>query len=177
MKKMRAGQKHTGPVTLLVSMGAITLIALIGVLLVWLGGGSADSLEEKWSGYDITLDENCRSGPLEGKASEEKVEYGFLHYRLNESPYFWNCDTAGTVYFQSDKGNQHFVRISYILDDGDEVYLSGMIPPDSHIREAALQKRLADGIYPGVCQIEVFDMDSLELLGTLEEPITIMVQN
>lgn len=178
---MKKGHRHTGPITLLVSAGAIVLFALIGILLVWLSGGQADSqagsLEEKWSGYDVILDENCRSGPLEGKASEKEVEYGWLHYRLNESPFFRDCDTAGTVYFQSDRGNQHFVRISYILDDGDEVYRSGMIPPDSHIREAKLQKRLADGIYPGICQIELFDMDSLERLGTLEEEITITVQN
>lgn len=176
-EKMRTGRKHTGPMTFVVSIGAIALFGLIGVLLVWLGGGPADSLAEKWSDYGITLDESCRSGTLDGKTvKEDTVEYGSLHYRLNETPYFPDCDTEGTVCFQSDKGNRHFVEISYILEDGDEVYHSEMIPPDSCIPKAKLQKRLADGIYPGVCRIELFDMDTLELLGALEDKITITVQ-
>ena len=174
---MRAGQKNTGPAPLLVSVGAIALFGLIGVLLVWLSGGPADDLEEKWSGYDIMIDQNCRPGPLDKKsAREDTAEYGSLHYLLNEAPFFPDCDTEGTVCFQSDKGNQHFVRIFYILDDGDEVYRSDMIPPDSHIQKAKLQKSLADGVYPGVCRIELFDMNTLESLGTLEEAIIITVQ-
>lgn len=44
-----------------------------------------------------------------------------------------------------------------------------MILPDSHIDRACLDKKLLAGNYDGVCQIELFDMDTLELLGTLEE--------
>ena len=51
-----------------------------------------------------------------------------------------------------------------------------MIPPDSHIDRACLDKKLLAGNYDGVCQIELFDMDTLELLGTLEEKITITIQ-
>ncbi|MCI9406081.1 MAG: hypothetical protein HFK04_04100 [Oscillospiraceae bacterium] len=174
---MRAGQKSTGPIPLLVSVGAIALFGFIGVLLVWMSGGPADTLEEKWSGYGITIDPNCRPGTLGGEAAkEDEVEYGSLHYLLNTAPFFPDCDTEGSICFQSNKGNRHFVRISYVLDDGDEVYRSDMLPPDSHIQKAKLQKRLADGVYPGVCRIALFDMDTLELLGTLEETITITVQ-
>ena len=45
-----------------------------------------------------------------------------------------------------------------------------------HIDRACLDKKLLAGNYDGVCQIELFDMDTLELLGTLEEKITITIQ-
>ena len=43
-------------------------------------------------------------------------------------------------------------------------------------RDTVRYKKLLAGNYDGVCQIELFDMDTLELLGTLEEKITITIQ-
>ena len=51
-----------------------------------------------------------------------------------------------------------------------------MIPPDSHIDRAGLDQQLSRGEEGGVCRIELFDMDSLEPIGILEENITITVQ-
>ncbi|MDD3193287.1 MAG: hypothetical protein PHE47_05460 [Oscillospiraceae bacterium] len=173
---MQRTRKRTERVTLLVSAGAIVLIGLVGILLVWLNGESVEDPLAQWAAYPVELDKNCVSGPLEGKAAPaDAVAYGSLRYQLNAAPWFLDCDAQGTVCFQNDVGNQHFVRISYVLDGGDEVYRSGMIPPDSHIKRAKLTAGLAAGVYEGVCRIELFDMDSLQVLGTLESDITITV--
>ncbi|MGN0625985.1 MAG: hypothetical protein ACI4I8_06925 [Oscillospiraceae bacterium] len=162
--------------TLLVSAGAMVLFGLAGMLLVWMSGNPTDALAEKWADYDIVLDKNCEDGPLEGESEDSGMEYGSLRYWLNEAPWFEDGKSKGTVCFQNDAGNQHFVQISYRLEDGEEVYRSGIIPPDSHISRAALSRALSPGEYDAVCQIELFDMDTLESLGTLAEKITITVQ-
>lgn len=172
---MRSRKKQNRWGTLLVSVGAMVLFGLVGVLLVWMSGNPADALTEKWADYDIVLDENCEDGPLEGESEDFGMEYGSLRYRLNETPWFADSESKGTVCFQNDAGNQHFVRISYRLEDGEEVYRSGIIPPDSHISRAALRQALSPGEYDAVCQIELFDMDTLESVGTLAEKITITV--
>ena len=154
-------KKQNSWITLSVSVGAIVLFGLASVLLVWISGNTGDAFSGKWDDYDVILDENCAPGALEGECDRTQVEYGSLRYRLNTAPWFG--------------GNQHFVRISYRLGD-EEVYRSEMIPPDSHIDRACLDKKLLAGNYDGVCQIELFDMDTLELLGTLEEKITITIQ-
>lgn len=84
--------------------------------------------------------------------------YGSLRYQLNAAPWFADCDAKGTVCFQNNRGNRHFVRISYQLDSGEKVYQSEMIPPDSHIHRAGLDQQLSRGEYGGVCRIELFDM-------------------
>ena len=172
---MRRRKKQNSWITLSVSVGAIVLFGLVSVLLVWISGNTGDAFSGKWDDYDVILDENCAPGALEGEFDRTQVEYGSLRDRLNTAPWFADSSTSGTVCFQNDGGNQHFVRISYRLGD-EEVYRSEMIPPDSHIDRACLDKKLLAGNYDGVCQIELFDMDTLELLGTLEEKITITIQ-
>ena len=172
---MRRRKKQNSWITLSVSVGAIVLFGLVSVFLVWISGNTGDAFSGKWDDYDVILDENCAPGALEGECDRTQVEYGSLRDRLNTAPWFADSSTSGTVCFQNDGGNQHFVRISYRLGD-EEVYRSEMIPPDSHIDRACLDKKLLAGNYDGVCQIELFDMDTLELLGTLEEKITITIQ-
>ena len=176
-QKMHTRKKRKGRMPLLVSAGSIMLFGVIGVLMAWMSGDATDDLAEKWADYGIVLDENCESGPLEQNMDDDTpMEYGSLRYQLNAAPWFADCDAKGTVCFQNNRGNRHFVRISYQLDSGEKVYQSEMIPPDSHIHRAGLDQQLSRGEYGGVCRIELFDMDSLEPIGILEENITITVQ-
>ena len=107
--------------TLLVSAGSIMLFGVIGVLMAWMSGDATDDLAEKWADYGIVLDENCESGPLEQNMDDDTpMEYGSLRYQLNAAPWFADCDAKGTVCFQNNRGNRHFVRISYQLDSGEK---------------------------------------------------------
>ena len=118
---MRRRKKQNSWITLSVSVGAIVLFGLVSVFLVWISGNTGDAFSGKWDDYDVILDENCAPGALEGECDRTQVEYGSLRYRLNTAPWFADSSTSGTVCFQNDGGNQHFVRISYRLGD-EEVY-------------------------------------------------------
>lgn len=169
--------KHNSRLTLLISAGAILVVSLIGVLLVRLSTKPGDISSSGWENKEAIMDENCADGPLDGfRADNQEVAYGSLRYRFNQEPWFADSHAAGTVCFQSEAGNKHFVKISYLLEDGSAAYQSQMIPPGSHIQTAKLSKSLEAGEYDAICRIELFDMDTLESIGALEEEIVLTIE-
>lgn len=173
---MKKTSKQNNWVTFWVSAGAMVLFGLAGFLLVFLAGNGAESPSQwEWAVLD-GIDADCKPGPLEGDwPDEDPTPYGTLRYQLNTAPWFSDCDAEGTVCFQNNQSNCHPVQISYVLENGEEVYRSGWVLPGSHIQTAQLSVRLAQGEYTGVCRIALFDPDSLQLLGELEEPIQITI--
>lgn len=88
-----------------------------------------------------------------------------------------NGDSEGNAMIGNPDTNTKSFVVSIILDDTkEEVYRSGLIPPNSYIDTIKLTKSLAKGKYPATAFYEVYN-DAGEMTGKTGINLTITVLN
>ena len=166
-------QRQSEKRAFLISAAVISAVVLLGILALLLVKETPP--DPRWSGYSVTVDPLCEVGPLPEQTDDPSpVAEGSARYRMNRAVWYPSPRQEGTVLFQSDSGNGHLLKISYWVGERC-VYESRFIPPGSHIARAKLNESLLAGQYEAVCRIELFDRQTAQSIGFLQEPITVTV--
>lgn len=102
-------------------------------------------------------------------------EFSFL---INSAPKFENGAAEGDLQIENPIQNLYLMAVELALNDtGEVVFRSGYLKPNQVIETAALDEPLAKGEYAATAYICAVDFVSYDLLGILEQPVTITVQN
>lgn len=108
-------------------------------------------------------------------AGFKEFKPGVFYYRLSGRPYFEDGKALGGIYAENPEANLYAMRLVYLLDDtGEEVYVSPLIPPDSHLINDRLSTPLEKGIHAVTAIIQAVDEDG-EVISEFEEPIALYV--
>ena len=68
------------------------------------------------------------------------------------------------------------MQVEFVLKDtGEAVYQSGVIPAGYQVSEGLLSKALEKGSYPATAFLYILDPSNGEILGELEQPISLYV--
>ena len=170
-------KKNSSLVPVLISLVALAIVIGGGFWIASLSGDDTVEIPADFqSQYPVAIDPNCAPGLLEGSDDTgEENPYGTISYKINGKPYFAAAGGAGTLMIENAAENQHYIKVEIVTADGLHVYASGYLPPESHIAEAPLALDLVAGSYDATAFIKVYDMDTLENIGQLEESIVITV--
>lgn len=108
---------------------------------------------------------------------QKKVDEGSIGVRMETTLTFETGDSKAVTSIENPARNTYpFVVAIVITDTKEEVYRSGLIPPDSYINEVKLNTTLEKGSYPATAFFEVYN-DAGEMTGKTGINITIDVLN
>lgn len=97
--------------------------------------------------------------------------------KMNIEVVLENGDSEGNAMIGNPATNTKSFVVSIVLDDtNEEVYRSGLIPPDFYIDTIKLTKSLAKGKYPATAYYEVYN-DAGEMTGKTGINLNITVLN
>ncbi|MEM1483635.1 hypothetical protein V6615_02030 [Oscillospiraceae bacterium PP1C4] len=170
-------KSRTSPVLItLLSLICLVLIA-VGVMLFLSGtGGGAGSHSIKGIFQVDDLDPNATIGALPGSPINEKSPgENIFSYRINSTPMFSSDGTSGDILVE----NPHFNKYLMVLEiaSGDQLlYQSQYIAPNQYIKTINLQKTPDAGKHSAIAYLNAIDPKTMDLIGTLECPITITVK-
>lgn len=108
---------------------------------------------------------------------QKEVKENTIEVEMNIEVSLENGDSEANAMIGNPATNTKSFVASIVLDDTqEEVYRSGLIPPDSHINTIKLTKSLAKGKYPATAFYEVYN-DAGEMTGKTGVNFTITVLN
>ena len=99
---------------------------------------------------------------------------GEFVYTLNATPYFAAGDKAGTLLLLNHGSNEYDMQVDIVLP-GETVYQSGVIPAGCQVSEGLLNRPLPKGKYPATALLHILDPMDGEILGELEQPVTLYI--
>lgn len=135
-----------------------------------------DELMSEYSDMGIELDPNAVAGMIDpSEKTGTPKDYGQIAYKINVSPEFKTAKSSGNLMIENHGDNLHLMKVRIDTEDGLTVYQSGYIAPDMHIPSAPLSTGLEDGSYVCTATISAYDIDTQEIIGSLEKDITIKV--
>ena len=149
----------------------MVVIGLVG-LLVWLLTPSDSSVLPEKEQYAV------QTGPLEGLEIKRDTQHGReeFHYLLNGTPAFDRSGGNGSVYLENCDGNTGFMRVVYQLENGEVVYVSPVLVPNSSLTTDELNVSMESGEYAAEALIYVYSSaDADDYIDCFEENITITV--
>lgn len=101
---------------------------------------------------------------------------GTFSYGIREMPSF--TPDSGTLYIENPAQNTCLMAVELVREGEDEViFRSGLLAPNQAIENAALDEMIPAGKYPVTALIYAIDPSSGDILGILEENITITVRS
>lgn len=173
----------------ILSILVIILIVLCGAILYrMIAYGDIFKFEEKVK---------AQLGQLDGKseaeiiaALDEIVDENSLRVSIRTNPIFHSGDTEGILEIENHPNNHYNMRVTITCDydnDGEdeEIYNSGLMPlnPDasdptqrgSHIQKDKLDVDLDAGVYEALAIFNAYDLESDNLVGTVNVPIEITI--
>lgn len=143
---------------------------------------SAGPGENEYDYLGVQFDENAVNGMLDpSEETGSKKEYGTIAFKINPKPVFKNATAEGELMIENHADNQHLIKVRIELTDETEegdpkiVYESGYLAPNMHIPSAKLDAELKKGEYSAIAFIEAYDMDTMDMIGELEQEITIKI--
>lgn len=124
-------------------------------------------------------------GQLDGKTAEEiqealdnYVEEGMLNISIASQIEFENGTAPGTAFIENVPSNKYVLKVTITTDsNGEVVYQSGGIKPDSTIETITLSQPLAAGVYPATATFSAYDPDTLQEVGQAAAKVTLVVKN
>ncbi len=157
-------------VIILVVMLTFSLVAIAVYAMATDNGRDSDS---DLSGIDARVENGRVSGG--GKGSQKNPE-DILSYRINASPYFASGNAKGNLMIENPPENLHMMTVQIkLVENSHIVYKSGYILPYQYIRTTSLNETLENGVYPAIVYFSAYDAKSLQLIGVLEERITLYI--
>ncbi len=166
-------KKHT-KLFVIIAILVVLAIAAIGFGVWWFGAGGSDF-------YDAS----AASGQAPYKTEEEIqaelnriVEEGMLNISIASVIEFEDGASPGVAYIENVPSNKYVMRVTITLDEnGEIVYQSGGIRPDSYIETITLNQDLDAGSYPATATFTAYDPDSLEEVGQAAAKVTLSIAN
>lgn len=149
---------------------AVLIVAAIIVAAVALNG----------SGF---YDDAAKEGQAPYKTEEEmraemdrSVEDGMLNISIASMIEFQDGTSSGTAYIENVPSNKYDMKVTITLDsNGDVVYQSKALKPNSYIETIKLDKDLDAGTYPATATFTAYEPDSQEEVGQAAAKITLVV--
>lgn len=160
---------------LIILIGAIVVIALVALGVFLFSGGSN-------SGF---YDPDAKEGQASYKTLEEieaernrQMQEGMLNISIASQIEFENGSSEGTAFIENVPSNKYVLKVTITTDNnGEVVYQSGGIRPDSTIETIKLSEPLGAGVYPATATFTAFDPDSLQEVGQAAAKVTLVVKN
>lgn len=149
----------------------LVVVIIVGIIIAVIagGGGFYDSASKDGQAPYKTDDE------IQAEI-DRSVEDGMLNISIASIIEFKNGTSEGTAYIENVPSNKYVMKVTITLDDnGDVVYESGGIKPDSYIETIQLTKDLDAGTYPATATFTAYEPDSLEEVGQAAAKITLVV--
>lgn len=130
-------------------------------------------------------DPNAKEGQASYKTLEEieaernrQMQEGMLNISIASQIEFENGTSAGTAFIENVPSNRYVLKVTITTDsNGEVVYQSGGIRPDSTIETITLSQNLAAGVYPATATFTAYDPDSLQEVGQAAAKVTLVVKN
>lgn len=130
-------------------------------------------------------DPNAKEGQASYKTLEEieaernrQMQEGMLNISIASQIEFENGTASGTAFIENVPSNKYVLKVTITTDsNGEVVYQSGGIRPDSTIETITLSKPLAAGVYPATATFSAYDPDSLQEVGQAAAKVTLVVKN
>lgn len=156
-------------------IAAVTMLLIVALagLLLWNVVHGPDKLEKSV---------RAELGQLEGKTNDEiiealnrVVEEGNLNISINTNPVFAHGAALGTLRIENSPANRYDQVVAIVRDDtGEEIYNSGLLPPNYHIQEDVLSVVLEAGDYPCTVTFTAYDAEQ-NVVGAANAKVVITV--
>ena len=125
------------------------------------------------------------TGPLPGMTEAEireqmqkEADKGLFSFKINSQPVFNDGSDEGTLLIENPNHNIYPFVVDILLNEtGENVYNSGGILPNHHIRTAKLTKTLPKGNHTATAYINVYDPKTNEYRGKSAVELTLMIKN
>ncbi len=171
---LRQKSKSNRALVLLLSLICLCLIAAGVILFLKATGTGSQTIKSVFLVED--LDPNAKTGTLPGSPKEEKPqEENMFSYRINSTPKFSADCSGGNILLENPSYNEYLMVLE-IADGNQLIYESQYIAPNQYIEKINLAKKLESGEHPVVAYINAVDPKTMDLVGTLECPITVVVK-
>lgn len=171
--RRKKGKRQLAPLVLLLAIVA----AAGGCLVFFLGnstGEAAPAVTAVLVTNPQTLDPN--GVEIQDPDSFTPNQEGEFVYTLNASPYFSSGEGAGNLLLLNHGANEYDMQVEFVLDStGETVYQSGVIPAGCQVSAGLLNQPLGNGVYPATALLHILDPMDGEILGDLEQPVTLYV--
>lgn len=121
----------------------------------------------------------AKEGSVKDKLAEmqKQVDENSIGVEMNIEMSLENGDSEGNAMIGNPETNTKSFVVFIVLDDTqEEVYRSGLIPPNSYIDKVKLTKSLDKGTYPATAYYEVYNTEG-EITGVTGVNMTIHVLN
>ncbi len=123
------------------------------------------------------LDPNAKSGTMPGAPENETSPGdGMFSYRINATPQFQQDGADGNIWVQNPAFNDYLMVLEIADENGELLYQSQYIAPNQYIERIDLLLVPPPGTYQMVAYINAVEPRSLDLIDTLECPLTITIQ-
>lgn len=171
-KKAPRSEKGKRNLRLLIG-GIVSVVIVIVCALVFANGfgnnGFYDSSAKEGQASYKTLEE------IEAERNRQMQE-GMLNISIASVIEFQNGTSPGTAYIENVPSNRYVLKVTITTDsNGEVVYQSGGIKPDSFIEQITLTQPLAAGTYPSTATFTAYDPNTLEEVGQAAAKVTLVV--
>lgn len=130
-------------------------------------------------------DPDAKEGQASYKTLEEieaernrQMQEGMLNISIASQIEFENGTSPGTAFIENVPSNKYVLKVTITTDsNGEVVYQSGGIRPDSTIETITLSEPLGAGVYPATATFAAFDPDTLQEVGQAAAKVTLVVKN
>lgn len=131
------------------------------------------------------FDSSAKEGQATYKTAEEieaernrQMQEGMLNISIASVIKFENGTSPGTAYIENVPSNKYVMKVTITTDNnGEVVYQSGGIKPDSFIETITLSQPLAAGTYPATATFTAYNPDTLEEIGQAGAKVTLVVES
>lgn len=87
-----------------------------------------------------------------------------------------SASAEAELYLENPYKNHHLMAVELVLDEtGEVIYRSGYLKPGQRVKSAPLDAVLPAGEYAVTANFCAVDFESFDLLGILEQPVTLTV--
>lgn len=155
----------------------VAVIVVIAIVCAFIFAGNAAN-----SGF---YDPDAKEGQASYKTLEEieaernrQMQEGMLNISIASQIEFDNGTAPGTAFIENVPSNKYVLKVTITTDsNGEVVYQSGGIRPDSTIETITLSEPLGAGVYPATATFSAYDPDTLQEVGQAAAKVTLVVKN
>ena len=148
------------------------IIAAIGALAVVAGGVLLGIQIHNWT-VDPDIDRDAEKYPYPGITDTAEDQIAVPGYSAIQFPA--NTEKVSIVLPNPENNPCYFVFSIVLLDSGETVYRSGMIPPGMAVTEITLLRPLESGTYPIEIRIETYSLTNKSPMNGANVKATLVV--
>lgn len=156
-------------------IGAIVIVVIVIVCAFFFANNANNGF----------YDPDAKEGQASYKTLEEieaernrQMQEGMLNISIASQIEFENGTAPGTAFIENVPSNKYVLKVTITTDsNGEVVYQSGGIKPDSTIETITLSQPLGAGVYPATATFSAYDPDTLQEVGQAAAKVTLVVKN